>query len=100
MIRNHISRTVSPSVQRTLDTAPLIPAIAARAKAAAAAHREFIRGDQGQVVGVRPDLEVYYGPSSGLPELRHAGMTVAQIDRLEGYLTTVADRCQDDGSHR
>jgi aspartate/methionine/tyrosine aminotransferase len=55
-----------------LDTAPLIPTIAARAKAAAAANPEFIRGDQGQVVGVRPDLEIYYGPSSGLPELRHA----------------------------
>ena len=44
--------------------------IAARAKAAAAEHPKFIRGDQGQVVGVMPDREVYYGPSSGLPDLR------------------------------
>ena len=72
VIRDHIARSVSPTVRRTLDTAPIIPAIAARAKVAAAANPDFIRGDQGQVVGVRPDLEIYYGPSSGLPELRHA----------------------------
>ncbi len=71
-IRSHIINTVSPAVRRTLDTPPVIPAIAARAKAAAAVHSDFIRGDQGQVVGVEPELEVYYGPSSGLPELRHA----------------------------
>ncbi|MEE4271459.1 MAG: pyridoxal phosphate-dependent aminotransferase [Thermoanaerobaculales bacterium] len=71
-IRTHIAETVSATVQRTLDTAPVIPAIAARAKAAAEEHPDFIRGDQGQVVGIRPDLEIYYGPSSGLPELRHA----------------------------
>ncbi len=72
VIRDHIDGTVAPAVRRTLDTAPVIPAIAARAKAAAAANPDFIRGDQGQVVGIRPDLEIYYGPSSGLPELRHA----------------------------
>jgi len=71
-IRSHIADAISPAVRRTLDTAPVIPAIAARAKAAAASHPEFIRGDQGQVVGIAPELEVYYGPSSGLPELRHA----------------------------
>jgi aspartate/methionine/tyrosine aminotransferase len=48
----------------------MIPEIAARAKAAAAKHPDFIRGDQGQVVGVLPEREVYYGPSSGLPVLR------------------------------
>jgi len=58
------------AMQRTVTSAPAIPQIAARAKAAAAAHPGFIRGDQGQVVGVMPDREVYYGPSSGLPELR------------------------------
>lgn len=72
LIQEHILRTVSPAVLRTLDTPPVIPVIAARAKAVAASHPGFIRGDQGQVVGVRPDLEIYYGPSSGLPELRHA----------------------------
>ncbi len=58
------------AMQRTVTSAPVIPQIAARAKAAAAEHPKFIRGDQGQVVGVMPDREVYYGPSSGLPDLR------------------------------
>jgi aspartate/methionine/tyrosine aminotransferase len=53
-----------------VSTAPLIPQIAARAKAAAAQNPGFIRGDQGQVVNVLPTREIYYGPSSGLPELR------------------------------
>jgi aspartate/methionine/tyrosine aminotransferase len=58
------------AMRRTVTSAPAIPQIAARAKAAAAEHPGFIRGDQGQVVGVMPDREIYYGPSSGLPELR------------------------------
>ncbi len=49
---------------------PLIPKLAMRAKAIAEEHPEFIRGDQGQVVGVFPEREVYYGPSAGLAELR------------------------------
>ena len=61
---------MSPAMRRTAVTAPAIPAIAARAKEIAAEHPGFIRGDQGQVVGVLPDKEIYYGPSSGLPELR------------------------------
>ena len=58
------------AMQRTVTSAPVIPQIAARAMVAAAKHPEFVRGDQGQVVGVMPDREVYYGPSSGLAELR------------------------------
>jgi aspartate/methionine/tyrosine aminotransferase len=58
------------SMRRTVSSAPVIPQIAAKAKAAAAKNPDFIRGDQGQVVGVMPDREIYYGPSSGLPELR------------------------------
>jgi aspartate/methionine/tyrosine aminotransferase len=58
------------AMRRTVTSAPVIPQIAARAKAAAAEHPSFVRGDQGQVVGVMPDREVYYGPSSGLPDLR------------------------------
>jgi len=58
------------AMRHTVSTAPLIPQIAARAKAAAAQNPGFIRGDQGQVVDVLPTREVYYGPSSGLPELR------------------------------
>jgi aspartate/methionine/tyrosine aminotransferase len=59
------------AMRHTVTSAPVIPQIAARAKAAAAEHPDFVRGDQGQVVDVMPDREVYYGPSSGLPELRH-----------------------------
>jgi aspartate/methionine/tyrosine aminotransferase len=59
------------AMRHTVTSAPVIPQIAARAKAAAAEHPGFVRGDQGQVVGVMPDREVYYGPSSGLPELRN-----------------------------
>jgi len=62
--------TMPPAMRTTVSSAPMIPKIAARAKAAAAANPGFVRGDQGQVVGVMPDQEVYYGPSSGLPELR------------------------------
>lgn len=58
------------AMRETVSKAPLIPAIAARAKAAVSRYPDFIRGDQGQVVGILPEHEVYYGPSSGLVELR------------------------------
>jgi len=76
------------AMRTTVSTTPMIPEIAARAKAAAANNPSFIRGDQGQVVGVLPDREIYYGPSSGLPELRDLVArfwTLAYaLDRLEG----------------
>jgi len=62
--------TMAPAARATVSSAPVIPQIAARAKAAAVRHPQMVRGDQGQVVGVMPEREVYYGPSSGLPELR------------------------------
>lgn len=57
-------------IHQTLSSEPIIPAIAARAKAIASSNPDFIRSDQGQVVGIFPEKEVYYGPSSGLEELR------------------------------
>jgi aspartate/methionine/tyrosine aminotransferase len=57
-------------IRQTVSSEPIIPAIAAKAKAIAAQNPDFIRSDQGQVVGIFPDKEVYYGPSSGLEELR------------------------------
>jgi aspartate/methionine/tyrosine aminotransferase len=63
-------KTMPEAMRNTVTSAPVIPQIAARAKLAAAENPEFVRGDQGQVVGVLPDREIYYGPSSGLPELR------------------------------
>jgi aspartate/methionine/tyrosine aminotransferase len=57
-------------IRQTISGEPIIPAIAAKAKAIAASNPEFIRSDQGQVVGIFPEKEVYYGPSAGLEELR------------------------------
>jgi len=57
-------------IRQTISSEPIIPAIAAKAKVIAAKNPDFIRSDQGQVVGIFPDKEVYYGPSSGLEELR------------------------------
>jgi len=57
-------------IRQTVTSEPIIPAIAAKAKVIAAQNPDFIRSDQGQVVGILPDKEVYYGPSSGLEELR------------------------------
>ncbi|MFC1850952.1 pyridoxal phosphate-dependent aminotransferase [candidate division CSSED10-310 bacterium] len=53
-----------------VSTAPIIPAIVARAKSIAAETPDFIRSDQGQVVGIMPEKEIYYGPSAGIDELR------------------------------
>jgi aspartate/methionine/tyrosine aminotransferase len=69
-VRRKAWESMSEAMRKTVRTAPLIPQIATRAKEVAARNPEFIRGDQGQVVGVMPDREIYYGPSSGLPELR------------------------------
>lgn len=54
----------------TVTTAPTIPAIVAKAKKIAAEYPDFIRCDQGQIVDVMPDKEIYYGPSAGIDELR------------------------------
>ena len=63
--------TIMPEgMRQTVSSEPIIPAIAAKAKVIAAQNPDFIRSDQGQVVGIRPDTEIYYGPSSGLEELR------------------------------
>jgi len=82
---------MSPAMRRTAVTPPAIPAIAARAKLIAAEHPDFIRGDQGQVVDVLPEKEIYYGPSSGLPELRRLVgrfWTMAYgLDGIEGIPT-------------
>lgn len=57
-------------IHQTLYLEPIIPAIAAKAKLIAAQNPDFIRSDQGQVVGIFPEKEIYYGPSSGMEELR------------------------------
>jgi len=72
-------------IRQTVTSEPIIPAIAAKAKVIAAQNPDFIRSDQGQVIGILPDREVYYGPSSGLEELRE----------LVGRFWTYAYRLQD-----
>jgi aspartate/methionine/tyrosine aminotransferase len=57
-------------IRQTAASEPIIPAIAARAKMIAASNPDFIRSDQGQVVGIFPEKEIFYGPSAGLEELR------------------------------
>jgi len=62
--------SVPEGIRQTLSTDPIIPAIAAKAKRIAPENPGFIRSDQGQIIGIFPDKEIYYGPSSGLEELR------------------------------
>jgi aspartate/methionine/tyrosine aminotransferase len=57
-------------VRQTLSSDPIIPAIAAKAKLIVQDNPNFIRSDQGQIIGIFPEKEIYYGPSSGLEELR------------------------------
>jgi aspartate/methionine/tyrosine aminotransferase len=72
-------------IRHTISSEPIIPAIAAKAKAIAARNSEFIRSDQGQIVGIFPEKEVYYGPSSGLEELRElVGRFWTYAYRLKG----------------
>ena len=63
-------RLMPEGIRQTVTSEPIIPAIAARAKIIAAANPDFIRSDQGQVVGIFPEKEIFYGPSAGLDELR------------------------------
>lgn len=57
-------------IRQTLSSDPIIPAIAAKAKRIVPENPGFVRSDQGQIIGILPDKEIYYGPSSGLEELR------------------------------
>jgi aspartate/methionine/tyrosine aminotransferase len=57
-------------IRQTLSSDPIIPAIAAKAKRIVPENPGFVRSDQGQIIGIFPDKEIYYGPSSGLEELR------------------------------
>jgi aspartate/methionine/tyrosine aminotransferase len=57
-------------IRQTISSEPIIPTIAARAKVIAQQNPEFIRSDQGQILDIFPDKEIYYGPSAGLEELR------------------------------
>ena len=57
-------------IRQTISSDPIIPAIAAKAKVIAQQNPGFIRSDQGQILDIFPDREIYYGPSAGLEELR------------------------------
>jgi aminotransferase len=57
-------------IRQTISSKPIIPAIAAKAKVIAKENPEFIRSDQGQILDIFPEREIYYGPSAGMEELR------------------------------
>ncbi|MGD9347790.1 MAG: pyridoxal phosphate-dependent aminotransferase, partial [Candidatus Aminicenantes bacterium] len=61
---------IPDGIRQTISSEPIIPAIAARAKIIAKDNPDFIRSDQGQILDIYPDKEIYYGPSAGLEELR------------------------------
>ena len=63
-------KCMSPGVRDIIAGTPIIPAVVARAKAVAAENANFIRSDQGQIMGVYPEKEILYGPTAGLDELR------------------------------
>jgi aspartate/methionine/tyrosine aminotransferase len=67
---SRVQALVPEGIHQTLSSDPVIPAIAARAKRIVQESPGFIRSDQGQIIGILPDKEIYYGPSSGLEELR------------------------------
>jgi hypothetical protein len=62
--------TMPDGIRQTISSEPIIPAIAAKAKVIAQQNPEFIRSDQGQILDIFPEKEIYYGPSAGLEELR------------------------------
>lgn len=62
--------TMPDGIRQTISSEPIIPTIAAKAKVIAQQNPEFIRSDQGQILDIYPDKEIYYGPSAGLEELR------------------------------
>ena len=67
---NRMRDFMPEGIRKTISSEPIIPVIAAKAKIIAAQNPDFIRSDQGQVIGIFPEKEIYYGPSSGLEELR------------------------------
>jgi aspartate/methionine/tyrosine aminotransferase len=67
---DHVWALLPEGIRKVLSSEPIIPVIATKAKITAAINPDFIRSDQGQVIGIFPEKEVYYGPSSGLEELR------------------------------
>jgi aspartate aminotransferase len=58
------------SFRRIILTPELIAAIADKSREIRGKNKEFVRSDIGQLMGILPDLEVYYGSSVGLQELR------------------------------
>jgi aspartate/methionine/tyrosine aminotransferase len=65
-----VESSMPDGIRQTISSEPIIPAIAAKAKIIARDYPDFIRSDQGQIIDIFPDREIYYGPSAGLEELR------------------------------
>lgn len=63
-------RYMFQGMREIISGTPIIPSVVARAKAIAAENPDFVRSDQGQIIGIYPEKEVYYGPTAGFDELR------------------------------
>ncbi len=65
-----INVLVDQRIKNVLKKDPVIPKIAAAAVQASKRDPDFLRLDQGQCLGVMPEIEIPYGPPGGLPQLR------------------------------
>lgn len=65
-----IWKYTSSGMREVIASEPIIPAVVRRAKAIAKENPDFVRSDQGQVIGIFPEKEILYGPSAGFDELR------------------------------
>ncbi|MFC2173424.1 pyridoxal phosphate-dependent aminotransferase [Acidobacteriota bacterium] len=80
MFENHYSSSMADMIdgmmpqqmKEVVSSQPIIPVIAARAKEIIKKESNFVRSDQGQILEISKELEIPYGPSNGLPELREA----------------------------
>jgi aspartate/methionine/tyrosine aminotransferase len=67
---DRVAELLPPAVQRVVTRETPIPTIALRAAQLRQQFPSLVRADIGQISGLDPALEVYYGPPVGLDELR------------------------------
>lgn len=69
---DRLATLIPADLQEILDRDTPIPSIAVAAAQKRLETPELVRADIGQISGVDPEREVYYGPPVGLEPLRHA----------------------------
>ena len=65
-----LKKLVPPRIVSVVEKEPIIPKIAAQALVQSKRNPEFLRLDQGQILGLFPEIEIPYGPPAGLLRLR------------------------------